>query len=69
MFPAPLWSSSGRQLYEHNFWYNQIVLVAFQYAGPSRPAYRMATNTDWLYRKLYSNNCPLEDERKGARNM
>jgi len=36
---------------------------------PSRPAYWMATNTEWLYQKLYSYNCPPEDEHKGAQNM
>jgi len=48
-------SSSGGQLYEYNFWYNHCVLVAIRYAGqdgtvvPSWPAYRTATNTEWLY--------------------
>jgi len=36
---------------------------------PSWPAYRTATNTEWLYQKLYSNNCPPEDEHRVARNM
>jgi len=52
-------------LYEYNFWYNHSVLVAIRYAGqefPSRPAYRTATNTKWLYQKLYSYNCLPEDE-------
>jgi hypothetical protein len=34
----------------------------------SWPAYRTATNTEWLYQKLYSYNCPPEDEHIVARN-
>ena len=33
MFRAPLFSSSGGQLYEYKFWYNHSVLVAVRYAG------------------------------------
>ena len=51
-------SSSGGQLYEYNFWYNHCVIVAVRY--------RMATNTQWLYQKLYSYNCPPEDEHTVA---
>jgi len=36
---------------------------------PSWPAYRTTTNTEWLYQKLYSCNCPPEDEHRVARNM
>jgi len=54
-------SSSVGQLYEYNFWYNHSVLVAFRY--------RTATNLQWLYQKLYSYNCPTEDEHIVARNM
>ena len=53
MFPATMFSSSGGQLYEYNFWYNHCVLVAVRYAGQEVPAYRTATNTQWLYQKLY----------------
>jgi hypothetical protein len=35
----------------------------------SRPVYRTATNTEWLYQKFYSYNCPPEDEHTVARNM
>jgi hypothetical protein len=57
MFRAGLCSSSGGQLYWYNIWYNYCVIVAVWYAGqevvPYCPAYRMATNTEWLYQKLY----------------
>jgi len=59
MFRATLCSSSGGQLYEYNFWYNHTVLVTVCYAGqdgnavPPWPAYRTATNTEWLYQMLY----------------
>jgi len=69
MFWAPLFPSLGGKLYEYNFWYNHSVLVAFRYAGRDGPAYRKATNTEWLYQKLYSYSFPPEDEHKGARNM
>jgi len=44
---------------------------------PSWPAYWTATNTEWLYQKLYSYhiiyfnsyNCPPEDEHIVVRNM
>ena len=66
MFRATMCSSSGGQLYEYNFWYNHSVLVAVRYLGqdgtPSWPTFRAATNTEWLYQKLYSYNCPPEDE-------
>jgi len=29
------------------------VLVVVRYAGQDGPAYRMATNTEWLYQKLH----------------
>jgi len=73
MFRATLCSSSGGQLYEYNFWYNHSMLVTVRYASqdgvPSWLAYRTATNTEWLYQKLYSYNCPPEDEHRDARNM
>jgi len=49
MFQATMCSSSGRQLYEYNFWYSHSVLVAVRYAGqgvPSWPTYRTATNRE-----------------------
>jgi len=72
MFRATICSSSGGQLYEYNFWYNHSVLVVVRYEGqevPSWPAHRTATNTQWLYQKLYSYNCPSENEHIVARNM
>jgi len=33
MFRATVFSSSGGQLYEYNFWYNHSVLVAVRYTG------------------------------------
>ena len=59
-------------MYKYNFWYNHSVLVAIRYAGQlgtSRPAYRTANKTEWLYRMLYSYNCPPEDEHIVAGNM
>jgi len=74
MFRATPCSSSGGQLCEYNFLYNHSGLVGVRYAGrwgqlPHRPAYRMATNTEWLYKKLYSYNCPHKNENGVARNM
>jgi len=36
MFRATLYSSSGGQLYEYNFWCNHCVLVAARYVMPCR---------------------------------
>jgi len=61
MFRTIMCSSSGGQLYEYNFWYYYSVLVAVRN--------RTATNTEWLYQKLYSYNCPSEHEHIIVRNM
>jgi hypothetical protein len=45
MFRATLYSSSGGQLYEYNFWYNHCVLVAVRcrIMGKNRVYYKMMT--------------------------
>ena len=48
---------------------NYVLIVRTTLRVPSWPAYRTATNREWLYQKLYSYNCPPEDEHIVVRNM
>jgi hypothetical protein len=40
-----MYLSSGRQLYEYNFWYNHSMLVAVRYAG--QDGTHLALHTGW----------------------
>jgi hypothetical protein len=68
-------SSSGGQLYEHNFWYNHSLLVADWYAGQDGTPFHLDLHSDQNYMKMYGPKnikylrCRLENLQSGINDV